>query len=244
MGKRDKDGGGDGRKLRKAKNKEYNEEEQPASHAPSTARQPPGGAFGYAEGEGGSRVDSETVTYLTEVSTHLKTLMDDEERDLLIQNVLEEVAGKELDIATDAVTSRLIEQLLAGASMAQLMQFMAAFADEDTLYRLAGRCVAGLAPPASRPMRLPARMALHALLSRGRTQGGRLHALPWSQYRIAAPHPARETPFLQRFRLTRRGKGAGSAGCARGGRRRGGRNRRAAGVTTKLLSRCSAGPPA
>lgn len=103
----------------------------------SSSSQPPIETF--VENGSGSRVDSETVTYLTEVSEHFKTLADDEERELLVQNVLEEVAGKELSIATDAVTSRLIEHVLTGASAAQLINFMRAFADEDNLYRLAGR---------------------------------------------------------------------------------------------------------
>lgn len=131
MGKRQHE---QGDKPSKKDRKKHKTTDAPAAEQP--AAQPPASL---AEGEYGSRVDDETVGYLNEVSAHFKTLYDAEERSLLLDNVLEEVAGKEVEIATDAVTSRLLEALLAGASAAQLVQFMQAFADEDNLYRLAGR---------------------------------------------------------------------------------------------------------
>lgn len=85
-----------------------------------------------------SRVEADTVAYLDEVSTRYAALDDQEERRLLVSAVLEEIQGKELRVATDAATSRMLEVLLAGADASQLMQFMKAFAEEDALYRLAG----------------------------------------------------------------------------------------------------------
>lgn len=40
-----------------------------------------------------SLVPKETATYLTEVMAHFKTLIDGEEKALLVGNVLEEIAG-------------------------------------------------------------------------------------------------------------------------------------------------------
>jgi hypothetical protein len=85
-----------------------------------------------------SRVEPETVAYLSEVSSHFASLDDPEEKQLLLANVLEELQGKELRIATDAATSRMLEALLASASASQLMQFLQAFTNEDELYKLAG----------------------------------------------------------------------------------------------------------
>lgn len=88
----------------------------------------------------GSRVEPETVAYLQDVVAHAATLDDDEERALLLSNVLEEIGGREQRIASDAVTSRLLEALLAGAPVQQLLAFLGAFTNEDAMYALAGRC--------------------------------------------------------------------------------------------------------
>lgn len=93
----------------------------------------------HAAGTSKSRVEPETVTYLNEVSTHYATLHEDDERQLLLNNVLEEISGKELRIASDAATSRVLEQLLRDAPAQQLVQFMTAFTNEDLLYKLAAR---------------------------------------------------------------------------------------------------------
>jgi hypothetical protein len=45
---------------------------------------------------------------------------------------------RELRVATDAVTSRLLESLLAGAPGQQLVQFLQAFTNEDLMFQLAG----------------------------------------------------------------------------------------------------------
>lgn len=88
---------------------------------------------------GKSRVEPETLAYLTEVSEHLATIEDAEEKELLLNNVLEELEGKELRIAADAVSSRLLETLLAPAAPRHLISFMGAFTSEDDMYKLAGR---------------------------------------------------------------------------------------------------------
>lgn len=84
-------------------------------------------------------MEPETLAYLTEVSAHLATLEDAEERELLLNNVLEELEGKELRVAADAVCSRLLEALLAHAGPRHLSAFMGAFTTADAMYKLAGR---------------------------------------------------------------------------------------------------------
>jgi hypothetical protein len=65
-------------------------------------------------------------------------MLDPEEAELLRSNVLEEISGKELQLATDAASASLLEQLLCGAPASQLMQFMAAFTDGELFWRCAG----------------------------------------------------------------------------------------------------------
>eukprot|EP00879_Flechtneria_rotunda_P022286 GHRR01023514.1.p1 GENE.GHRR01023514.1~~GHRR01023514.1.p1 ORF type:complete len:288 (+),score=127.52 GHRR01023514.1:96-959(+) len=86
----------------------------------------------------GSRVEAETVSYLTDVSEHFASLSSAGDKELLMANVLEEIQGRELKIAADAVTSRLLERLLTGASPSQLIQFLQAFTNVDMMFSLAG----------------------------------------------------------------------------------------------------------
>lgn len=118
------------RKIEEGNYEPYEEDRAPAEYS-----------HAHKQHAGGSRVEAETVSYLQEVSQHFSTLTDTEEKELLLANVLEEIQGKELRIAADAVTSRLLEQLLAGANASQLMQFMQAFTNEELMFSLAGRCV-------------------------------------------------------------------------------------------------------
>jgi nucleolar protein 9 len=112
-----------------------------AAHEGAEQRQRPKQTYGTVPWEPGkSRVEPETLAYLTEVSEHLATLEDPEERELLLNNVLDELEGKELRIAADAVCSRLLETLLAPAAPRHLISFLGAFTDEDDMYKLAGRC--------------------------------------------------------------------------------------------------------
>jgi hypothetical protein len=114
--------------------------EQEAQEQDASGRTRPRQTFGSVPWEPGkSRVEPETLAYLTEVSEHAAGLEDPEERDLLLNNVLEELEGKELRVAADAVCSRLLEALLAPASPRHLIAFMGAFTTEDDLYKLAGR---------------------------------------------------------------------------------------------------------
>jgi hypothetical protein len=114
--------------------------DQEAAKQVAEERKRPVQTFGSVPWEAGkSRVEPETLAYLTEVSAHLETLEDAEERELLLNNVLEELEGKELRVAADAACSRLLETLLAPAAPRHLIAFMGAFADEDAMYKLAGR---------------------------------------------------------------------------------------------------------
>jgi nucleolar protein 9 len=87
-------------------------------------------AGGRAVPRGGGSVPSETVQYLEEVVAHFQTLPaagdneTGEERMLLVGNVLEELAGKEVLVAGDQACSRHIETLLTGASTSQLLQLL------------------------------------------------------------------------------------------------------------------------
>jgi hypothetical protein len=82
------------------------------------------------EGAGGhharlqySKVDPETSKYFGEISGHLQTLGSIEEKQLLADNVIEETVGREVDIATDAACSRIVEALLPFASLQALCTF-------------------------------------------------------------------------------------------------------------------------
>lgn len=81
-----------------------------------------------------SLVSPETASYLEEVVAHFKTLVDDEERCLLVGNVLEEVSGHEVQVAGDPVCSRHIETLMGAASASQLLAFLTAVSDVDGFF--------------------------------------------------------------------------------------------------------------
>lgn len=90
---------------------------------------------------GGSRLEVEaaTATYLSEVIGHFGGLEDDEEKALLLGNVLEEIAGKEARVAADPVCSRHLEALLAIAQPAQLSAFLRSIMDGGGMLQLAVR---------------------------------------------------------------------------------------------------------
>lgn len=101
------------------------------------------------------RLDEETIQYFQEVKSHFDTLEDAEEQALLVQpfcfllhptdlvrsarnrvreacmqqvgNVLEDMAGKEVKVCTDAACSRILEALLPAAQAQQLAAFLGAF---------------------------------------------------------------------------------------------------------------------
>ncbi|MEW5306821.1 MAG: hypothetical protein WDW36_009259 [Sanguina aurantia] len=82
-------------------------------------------------------VPEETASYLTDIIKHFKTLIDDEEKQLLVGNVLEEIAGKELGIASDSACSRHVELLLGSAQPQQLIQFLTSIVEQDGFVLLA-----------------------------------------------------------------------------------------------------------
>jgi hypothetical protein len=103
-----------------------------------------GDANGRRGRRGRSQVPPETLTYLEEVVAHFQTLVDDEERSLLVGNVLEEISGREVTVAGDAVCSRHVETLMSAASAPQLMAFLTSVSDVDGLFALVSKCVAAL----------------------------------------------------------------------------------------------------
>jgi hypothetical protein len=59
-----------------------------------------------------SRLDDETLRYYAEIDKHFKELQEDEERQLLANNVISDMQGKETEIVPDAACSRVLEALL------------------------------------------------------------------------------------------------------------------------------------
>ncbi|KAG2451956.1 hypothetical protein HYH02_003730 [Chlamydomonas schloesseri] len=107
------------------------------------AAQDAGAYEGAEDGVGGrfgrrnrSQVNPETLTYLEEVVGHFQTLVDDEERSLLVGNVLDELAGKEVKVGSDPVCSRHVETLMASAQAGQLLRFLTSVSDVDGLFTL------------------------------------------------------------------------------------------------------------
>lgn len=98
-------------------------------------------------------VGASTLQYLTEISEALKGLEEgSEERQLLLANVLDELSGQEVRVATDPVCSRLMEGLLAAAPIPHVCSFIGAAAEREALYELASRCAprrAACPPPRS-----------------------------------------------------------------------------------------------
>lgn len=82
------------------------------------------------------RLDTATVDYFAEIQTHLKGFADDEERQLLVGNALEETKGRELQVSTDAACSRVLESLLKLVDPASLVKFATAFLAEDQFFML------------------------------------------------------------------------------------------------------------
>lgn len=80
-----------------------------------------------------SNLGEETLGYFNEIREHLKNIEDDEERQLLADNVLEETAGQEVEIATDAACSRVLESLIAHATAEKKATFLMACVEGDNL---------------------------------------------------------------------------------------------------------------
>jgi hypothetical protein len=72
-----------------------------------------------------SRLDQNTLNYFREVDAHFKGLTDDdqEDKEILVQNVFEELGGREAEIVCDAECSRIVESLMPHASQQVLRDF-------------------------------------------------------------------------------------------------------------------------
>ncbi|GLC52285.1 hypothetical protein PLESTB_000605000 [Pleodorina starrii] len=114
----------------------------PAAGADEAAAAGAGGAQSDGAEDGGQRrrskslVSPETASYLEDVVAHFKTLVDDEERALLVGNVLEEISGKEVKVAGDPICSRHVETLMAAAQAQQLLKFLTSVSDVDGFFTL------------------------------------------------------------------------------------------------------------
>lgn len=70
-------------------------------------------------------VDPETAQYLTHIANHLEQSdVELEERSIICGNALEEIRGKELEIATDYVISHTLQTLLEGCDLDHLCGFL------------------------------------------------------------------------------------------------------------------------
>ncbi|GIL74790.1 hypothetical protein Vretimale_2348 [Volvox reticuliferus] len=132
-----------------SKKRQRREDEQPAEGVPAiTASAGEAAAMVYGgastehtdDGHSGRRqkslVNPETASYLEDVVAHFKTLVDDEERALLVGNVLEEILGKEVKVAGDPVCSRHVETLMAAASAEHLLKFLTSVSDVNGFFLL------------------------------------------------------------------------------------------------------------
>eukprot|EP00890_Picochlorum_soloecismus_P000531 jgi/Picsp_1/1479/NSC_04957-R1_protein len=72
-----------------------------------------------------SRLDQNSLNYFREVDAHFKGLTDDdqEDKEILVQNVFEELGGREAEIVCDAECSRIVESLMPHASQQVLRDF-------------------------------------------------------------------------------------------------------------------------
>lgn len=74
-----------------------------------------------------------------QIISHFKTLTEGEEKQLLIGNVLEELKGKEAQVAGDQVCSRHLEVLLAAATASQLLQLLGSISDATAVQEISSR---------------------------------------------------------------------------------------------------------
>lgn len=126
-------------KKKRKKDKGDEEAAAPSAAAEKAEAEPAGPADSSAAEASKLLVSEQDAQYLSEVIEHFKTLVDDEERQLLLGNVMEELQGKEAKVAADPICSRHIEKLLAHASSTQLLQFIRSCLQEDTFTPLVSR---------------------------------------------------------------------------------------------------------
>ncbi|KAF3776392.1 Pumilio-like protein 23 [Nymphaea thermarum] len=71
------------------------------------------------------KVDSDTVKYFSEIGSLLEgSEMDFEQISVICSNALEETRGKELQLASDKILSRVVERLLENSSLGELCGFL------------------------------------------------------------------------------------------------------------------------
>lgn len=87
-----------------------------------------------------NRVDDELKGYLKEVSEAVANAADEEEKELLVENALQEVNGKELKVCTDAECSRMLETLVVAASPKVAVDVLCRLAQRETLFSAATKC--------------------------------------------------------------------------------------------------------
>mmetsp|Transcript_15613 Transcript_15613/g.39686 ORF Transcript_15613/g.39686 Transcript_15613/m.39686 type:complete len:782 (+) Transcript_15613:94-2439(+) len=83
-----------------------------------------------------SRVDSETVAYLSEIVQTAGGLEDAEQKSLMLSNALDEIAGAELRVLSDAECSRLVEEMLALGDINISIKLLTIFSDGDKFFEL------------------------------------------------------------------------------------------------------------
>jgi hypothetical protein len=95
------------------------------------------------EGGGGvarrSRVDAETVAYLSEIVERAREVEETEEKSLMLSNALDEIAGAEQRVLSDAECSRLIEEMLTLGDVNLSIKLLTIFSDGDKFFELAAR---------------------------------------------------------------------------------------------------------
>jgi len=112
----------------------------------------------------GSYVDADLKAYLKETSEQVALAEAGEDREMLVANVLEELAGKEMKVATDADCSRMFELIVAACSDDALLGVLQRLASRETLFTVASKCAipappaAAVSPPDRRPAQ-PVRLA-------------------------------------------------------------------------------------
>lgn len=86
------------------------------------------------------RVDESTASYFIDVERNLKQLLNDPEqqdaREALVTNALEETQGKQLQTACDHRCSKPLERLLEQATGKQLIEFLRGFGNSDKIVSL------------------------------------------------------------------------------------------------------------
>jgi hypothetical protein len=86
-------------------------------------------------------VEQTTVQYFVEVKHHFDGLDDLEEKSRLVENALEEAKGREVEIATDAMCSRVLEVFLSHAPASTFFRFCRAFLGNGKFSTIARRQV-------------------------------------------------------------------------------------------------------